>query len=204
MKMISCGFVLTLVNLAILSGCASEGLSKMKEGALQVVGITSAAEQAAKSAAARESAKPVSVNIYAGRNLNSDSHGRGMATVFRIYRLRDPAAFMQATYEQLADAQGEKSLLGADLVDVKEWVVKPGEEVLRTETLGGEAAYLGVVALYRKPAPDRWRLSFARSNPANDKGIVIGAHACAMTVSRGEPFQAQLVNAGSLGGVLCR
>ncbi|MEN3109831.1 type VI secretion system lipoprotein TssJ [Uliginosibacterium paludis] len=192
-----CGVFLMI--LVFLSGCASEGLSKIKDGALGLVGASSVNEKKLQPVS-----RQVELKLFAGRSLNADDRGRGMAVVVRFYRLKDPAAFMQASYEVLADPAREKAALAADLVDVKEVAVKPGEELSRVETLSAEAPYVGVVALFRTPAPDRWRLVFAGEDKGNAKGIVLGAHACALTVSQGVPYNAQLVNPGSLGGVTCR
>lgn len=199
MNMFCSVFVLILSIFSFLPGCSSDGLSKMKDGAMEVVGL-----KKAEVLPVQATVKAVDLRIFAGRNLNADDRGRGMAVVFHFYRLRDPAAFMQASYETLSDPAQVKAVLAADLVETKELVVKPGEEVLRSEMLGGDAAYLGVVALFRKPSPDRWRLVFSGSDSRNVRGIVLGAHECAMTVSQGVPFNAQLVSPGSLGGVVCR
>jgi len=198
MNMFSGVFSLLLAILLFLPGCATEGLSKMKDGALELVGVSTS--DAKKSPT---TAKAIDLRIYAGRNLNADDRGRGMAVVLRFYRLKDPAAFMQSSYDALADSRQEKSPLATDVVEVKELVVKPGQEILRSEMLGDAAPYLGVVALFRKPTADRWRLVFSGADAENAKGIVLGVHECAMTVSQGVPFNAQLVNPGSLGGVLC-
>ncbi|MDO6388424.1 MULTISPECIES: type VI secretion system lipoprotein TssJ [unclassified Uliginosibacterium] len=190
-----------LLVFLLFQGCASSSATKIKDGALALVGLVPA-ESLSKAAAAP--AKPTRVEVFAGRNLNADERQRPMAVVIKFYRLRDPAAFMQAPYELLADGQAEKGALASDVIEVKELVVTPGQEVVRQEMLAGDATYLGVVALFRKPHPDRWRLVFSGAEPANANGVVMGAHACAMTVSRGVPFNAQLVNAGSLGGVSCK
>lgn len=188
-----------VVFLMFLSGCASDGLSKIKEGALGLVGVSSQVDRKNQ-----PTSHPMELKLFAGRSLNADDRGRGMAVVVRFYRLKDPAAFMQASYEVLSDPSREKAALGADVLDVKEVAVKPGEELSRIETVSTDAPYVGVVALFRTPAPDRWRLVFSGDEKGNAKGIVLGAHACALTVSQGVPHNAQLVNPGSLGGVTCR
>jgi type VI secretion system protein VasD len=190
--------MLVLLISVFVSGCATSGFSKMKDGALELIGMVKPEEKTAA-----DSSKNIRVHIYAGSNLNTDERGRPMAVVLRIYRLRDVAEFMQAPYEALADGAQGKALLANDLLEVKEFVVTPGQELLRDERLGGDASYLGVVAFFRKPHPERWRLVFAADQKLNAGGITLGAHACALTVAKGVPFNAQLVSAGSLGGVLC-
>jgi len=194
-------FCLCVMNLLFfqLGGCSSSGLVKIKDGALELVGMDKKSDQPA-----RDAKFPIQIQIYAGGNLNADEHGRPMAVVFKFYRLRDPGAFMQASYDVLSDVQKERAALAADIVEVKELVVTPGQDFQRTEFLSIETGYIGVVALFRKPFPERWRMVFSGTQPSNRLGVVIGAHACALTVSKGVPFNAQLINAGSLGGVVCR
>ena len=65
----------------------------------------------------------------------------------------------------------------------------------------GEASAIGVTGLFRAPYADRWRLAFDARQSA-DSGIVVGAHACALTAGAGT----LLTDAGataSLAGVQC-
>lgn len=187
--------------LLAISACSSSGFSKIKDGALELVGVRASGNSGV---AAGEPPRNVDLKIFAGRSLNADERGRGTAVVVRVYRLRDAEAFLQAPYEAFGTPDTEKALFDADLLDVKELIVKPGEALQRKELLGGDASYLGVVALYRSPSPDRWRLVFNAADKVNAKGIWLGLHACATTVSQGIPYGARLLNPGSLGGVVCR
>ena len=66
------------------------------------------------------------------------------------------------------------------------------------------AAYIGVVALFRAPAGQRWRVSFSASE-AQKSGITIGAHACALSVGAGAAPQGASQSALNqpLSGIHC-
>lgn len=151
---------------------------------------------------------PVTVDIYGGSNLNADDKGRPMALVVKLYRLKDPDAFQRASVEDLSTNAKDHETLGDDLVDVKELVLTPGQQIEREQVLSSEVKYLGVMAEFRNPFKERWKFVFADKNFAvkgknTKRNVVIGAHECAMTVSEGIPYQPQGTNPSSLGGVVC-
>ncbi len=182
---------------SVMSACSTTGLGKVKDGVMEIAGF---APKPAENVAKQE--KAVQLRIFAGSNLNLDQRGRPMAMVVKLYQLRDLTAFSQASYDTLADSQLARAALASELLEVKEFVIKPGEDVSRTERLAEGATHFGVVALYRKAFPERWRMSFAVSQQSAGL-IVLGAHACAMTVSRGVLSSTSLINMSSLGGVSC-
>jgi type VI secretion system protein VasD len=107
-----------------------------------------------------------------------------LALVARIYKLKQSAAFEQAPYDSFLNPQKEKDLLGAGLLEVKEVMLIPGQRYETVEKVSKEAYFIGVVALFRAPAQQRWRLAFAAAD-AEKSGITIGMHACAMSVGAG-------------------
>jgi type VI secretion system protein VasD len=98
--------------------------------------------------------------------------------------LKNSDAFLGAPVAAFADAQSERAAFGNDVVDVREVVLSPGQrhEVLETVTL--PATHIGVVALFRSPAPGRWHYAFAAKD-AEATGITLGVHGCAMSVAAG-------------------
>jgi len=183
-----------------------------------VLGVVSAslvlggcASRSAKDAAEANQIEqhPVTVDIYGGSNLNADDRGRPMALVIKLYRLKDPDAFQRASVEDLATNVKDHETLGDDLVDVKELVLTPGQQIEREQILSSEVGYLGVMAEFRNPFKERWKFVFADKGFAvkgknAKRSLVIGVHECAMTVSEGTLYQSQGINPGSLGGVVCR
>ncbi|SOZ38220.1 type VI secretion system lipoprotein TssJ [Cupriavidus neocaledonicus] len=167
---------------AALTGCAVGGtlLAGAASGALEAVGL--------KPSNLPESQKPpreVPLKLYAGNNLNAAADNRPAAIVVRLYKLKDPTSFLQAPFDTFIDPQREQKTLGADLVQVREMTLIPGQRYEIVEKITREAGTFGVVALFRSPAPQRWKFAFdsARSEKS---GVTIGLHACAMTLTVGD------------------
>lgn len=167
---------------AALTGCSVGGtlLAGAASGALEAVGL--------KPSNVPESQKPpreVPLKLYAGNNLNAAADNRPAAIVVRLYKLKDPTSFLQAPFDTFIDPQREQKTLGADLVQVREMTLIPGQRYEIVEKVTREAGTFGVVALFRSPAPQRWKFAFdtARSEKS---GVTIGLHACAMTLTVGD------------------
>lgn len=164
----------------LLHGCAGGGLGAIAGAALDVTGLRKAPELP-------DSQKPprtVALKLHAADNLNVDSQGQPLALVARIYKLRQNAAFESTPFSAFLDPAAERQALGADLLEVKEVTLVPGQRYEVSEKVSREAGYVGVVALFHAPAAQRWRLSFAAAD-AERQGVTIGAHACALSVGAG-------------------
>lgn len=174
-KPVQCLLLLTLGLCTIaLSGCAGNGAIT---GALEAAGLRRPAEVPDLHKAPRT----ISIRLHASGKLNVDAQGRTLALVTRIYKLRQSAAFEQAPYDTFLSAQKEKDAFGADLLEVKEVILVPGQRYEVLEKVSREAYFVGVVALFHAPAAQRWRLAFSAAE-AEKTGMTIGAHACALTV----------------------
>jgi type VI secretion system protein VasD len=167
----------------LLTGCANGGLNSIANATLEAVGV----RQPPALPEVPDSMKParqVSIRLHASDRLNLNADGQPLAIVARVYKLRQSAAFEHAPYGTFLNPQAEKEAFGADLVEVKEITLVPGQHYEVTEKVPREAGYLGVIALFNSPAPQRWRLTF----PAADverSGITVGVHACAFSVGSG-------------------
>ncbi|KQW87457.1 hypothetical protein ASC94_29230 [Massilia sp. Root418] len=164
---------------AVLSGCAAGGIAS---AALELAGLRKPPELPELQKPPRQ----VAIRLHASGNLNAGADGQPLALSARIYKLRQRAAFERASYTGFLNAQTERELLGADLVEVKEVQLIPGQRYEAVESVSREAAHIGVVALFRKPAPQRWRAAFSAAD-AEKSGITIGLHACALSV-QGQPL----------------
>lgn len=126
--------------------------------------------------------RKVALRLHAAKRLNLDPRGQPLALLVRIYKLRQRTAFDQAPYSAFLSPQAEREALGADLLDVRELTLVPGQQLELDEKLAREAGWLGVVALFHSPQPQGWRLAFAAAE-AEQGGVTIGLHACAMSAS---------------------
>ena len=131
-----------------------------------------------------EPERNVPIRLHAAAALNVDAQGRPLAVVARIYKLRQEAAFQQAPYDAFLNPQKEKEALGADLIDVKEVMLVPGQRYEVIEKFSREASFVGVVALFHKPGPQRWRLAYSAADAAQG-GITVGVHACSLSNGAG-------------------
>ena len=124
------------------------------------------------------------MHLHAATRLNVDAHGQPLALLVRIYKLRQRGAFTQAPYAAFLSPQAEREALGADLLEVSEATLVPGQRLDLDQTLAREANYLGVVALFHAPGRQGWRAAFAAADAEKD-GITLGLHACALSVGAG-------------------
>lgn len=188
---------ITLFALLAMGGCAGGSIAG---AALDMIGMRKPVELP-------ESQKPprtIAIRLHAGPNLNTDASGHPLALVARIYKLRQNAAFERAAFDGFLNVHTERELLGNDLLEVKEVTLIPGQRYEISEKVSREASYIGVVALFRAPAAQRWRLDFA-AGEAERSGITIGLHACAMSVGAGAASAAADSSAASkpLAAVRC-
>lgn len=135
---------------------------------------------------AQKPARTVSLKLHAANKLNTDAHGHSLALVARLYKLRQSAAFEAAPYAAFLSPQAERDAFGADLLEVKEITLVPGQKYEVQEKVSREAGYIGIVALFNKPAPQRWRLAYSAAE-AEPAGITIGVYACSMASGADAP-----------------
>ena len=129
--------------------------------------------------------RKITLRLHAGDVLNTDAGGRSLSVVARIYKLRDKTAFESAPYADFQELKPAKAPeFAADVVEAKEVVLTPGKQYDVIETVGADAPYFAVVALFRAPAQQRWRFVFDAKSAAAS-GVTMGVHACALSVSAG-------------------
>lgn len=176
--------------LLALAGCASAPAREDAPGlfgrALETVGLRKPAGEVAP-----PRAKTVPLRLWAGPNLNSGRDNKSLAIVVKVYRLRDHQRFERAPFSAFLDEDAERDALGEDLIGSTEIVLQPGQRHEIAERLPPEAGTMGVVALFRAPAPGRWRFSFD-AEAAEKDGVTVGLHACALTTSSAS-LQSQVV-----------
>lgn len=149
------------------------------------------------------SQKILQVRMTASRDLNAAADGQGLSAVIRMYQLKDQNNFLAAPYATFGNPDKERQAIGADLVGVREVTLSPGQSLELKEQLNNEAHYYGIVALFRAPAPQRWRYAFA-STDIKEAGLVLGMHACAMTVTNVLPLASGTSDPAPLSGIKCQ
>lgn len=161
----------------LLSACGASGT--LIGNAMEATGLRKPAPSDAQSGP-----RNVSLHLHAAPRLNLDARGRPLAVLVRIYKLRQRTAFAQAPFDAFLSPETERAALGADLIDVRELTLVPGQRLDLDDTLARDAGYLGVVALFRAPAQQGWRIAFAAAD-AEHAGVTLGVHACSLSVGAG-------------------
>lgn len=184
-----------------LAGCASSREPGLIDKGLELVGLSKPALPEPSIKDLPQLATKVALRLHAGEVLNSDTAGRSLSVVARIYKLRDSAAFLQAPYEALR-GDAKDSPFSQDVVEMREAVLTPGQHYEVVETMPLQAAFIAVVVLFRAPADARWRFAFA-TKPAAASGITLGVHGCALSVGQGQPVGAA-PEVMRVAGVRCR
>ncbi|HJV73812.1 MAG TPA: type VI secretion system lipoprotein TssJ [Noviherbaspirillum sp.] len=145
----------------------------------------------------------IDIHIEGASNLNAGENEEGLATVMRIFKLRNPNSFLGMAYSSFGNVEKEKQALGADLTEAREIILSPGQKLDFNEKIPAESAYVGIVALFRTPFPQRWRFAFATKD-AEHSGITIGAHACALTTTNLAPHGMAVNETALLSPVRCQ
>ena len=175
-----------VLALPLLSGCAAAGTAgdkPMLAGAMEAVGLRKQAPPPPLPEA-QQPPRNVTLRLHAAKRLNVDARGQSLALLVRVYKLRQRAAFDASPYAAFLSPHAEREALGADLVEVKEVTLVPGQQLELADRLARDTGWLGIVALYHSPAREGWRLAFA-ANEAEQAGVTVGLHACAMNVGSG-------------------
>jgi len=180
-----------------LAGCASSGgIGKAVNRTLESIGI--------KEGDGKPEERLIPLRLYAGDNLNAGNGDRALAAVVKVYHLRDANRFERAPFDAFLDETREREVLADDLISVNEVVLTPGAQHEIEERLGPDAGVIGVVALFRAPAANRWRLAFdSRYKRVEKDGVTIGVHACALSTSSPSLISRVAGNASSLASAKC-
>lgn len=189
---------LTSLQLAACSTAVQVVTEKVAEIALNSVGL-----KLPENPNAARQPKTIALRVEGAKDLNAGEDGQGLATVMRLYKLRDQNNFLSTPYASFGNAEKEKQAIGPDLVEARELTLSPGQVLDFKEKMNGDAAYLGVVALFRSPAPQRWRFAFATTD-VERSGIILGVHTCAMTATNTRPLGTNLDDAALLSTVKCK
>ncbi|WP_394387777.1 type VI secretion system lipoprotein TssJ [Roseateles sp. BYS87W] len=182
--------VIPIALAGLVSGCGSLGGDAMDK-TLQAIGLQKPpVADSLKDVPLPPTHRNVTLRLHAGAILNTDPSGRPLATVVRVYRLKNTDSFLQSPYESFhSDTSSKPPPYMQDVIDVRELVLTPGQSAESIEKLGMDVGAIGVVALFRAPQTNRWKFVFDAKQAANS-GITLGLHGCAMSVAQGQPLGA--------------
>ncbi|EKM9040908.1 type VI secretion system lipoprotein TssJ [Enterobacter hormaechei] len=117
--------------------------------------------------------KTLHLDIQAREGVNNNAKGASLATVVRIYQLKERKAFDSTDYPSLfaSDTQAIK----ADLVAEKDIRLRPGESVTLDMPMEESAQVVAVAGMFMAPdqVNDTWRITLTRDDLDPDKARVI-------------------------------
>lgn len=156
---------MTLLALALATALTGCGLTQtVKDGTISVT----------KSIFYKQ-IKTLHLDIQARSGVNNNAKGASLATVVRIYQLKDRKAFDSTDYPSLfAD---DSQAVRADLVDEKDIRLRPGESVSLDMPLDESTQFVAVAGMFMAPdqTNDTWRLVLTRDDLDPDKPRIIEA-----------------------------
>ncbi|MDC0692730.1 type VI secretion system lipoprotein TssJ [Klebsiella pasteurii] len=117
--------------------------------------------------------KTLHLDIQAREGVNNNAKGTSLATVVRIYQLKDRKAFDSTDYPSLfAD---DSQAINADLLAEKDIRLRPGESVSLDMPMEEAAQFVAVAGMFMAPdqVNDTWRITLSRNDLDPDKARVI-------------------------------
>lgn len=112
----------------------------------------------------------LNLDLIGSEELNAEAGQRPLAVVVRAYQLKDKSAFLAAPYPALLEQ--DQTVLAADLLASHQALLRPGAAVSLREPYHQDAAYVGVVALFRQDGEQQtWRLLLDKKELDNDKPL---------------------------------
>lgn len=100
----------------------------------------------------------IDLDVRADSDLNPNADGKPLPVEMRVYQLKDRARFDRADF--YAMWQEDAQALDADLLDKTQFTVFPDSSEGRRYWRKADAAYLGVVAIFRRPLENQWHHVF--------------------------------------------
>lgn len=151
--MLASSLALTMYKTCLKSAGLASLLASLSASAVVVLGACAHEPPAPPSPCTTP--EPVRLSLTASVRLNPDENGQSLATTVRVYQLKDTAKLVEANLDQILD--GDKALLGEDLVSMQELTLYPGEKAAPTMVRGEGATSVAVVAMFRRPNGPSWR-----------------------------------------------
>ena len=93
--------------------------------------------------------------LQAQRSLNTDARNASASLALRIYVLRDPGAFLEASFDSIYD--DDEATLGPNMLQRESLHLRPGEARELALELSGEARALAVFGAFRETEHAQWR-----------------------------------------------
>lgn len=119
--------------------------------------------------------KTLHLDIRAREGVNNNANGASLATVVRIYQLKDRKRFDDSDYPSLFAADSQA--INEDLLVEKDIRLRPGESLTLDMPMDNNAQFVAVAALFIDPdlPKNTWRLVLTLDDLDPDKPRIIEA-----------------------------
>lgn len=108
-------------------------------------------------------AQPLTLALTATERSNALSGGEGRPVQLRVYQLKSDARMRTASFEDIW--QNDAKTLEGEVVASEQHTLFPGEKKTITLQPKPDAAFLGVVALFREPQGKDWFVAYEIAPP---------------------------------------
>lgn len=126
--------------------------------------------------------KMLHLDLQAREGVNNNANGASLATIVRIYQLRDRKSFDDSDYPSLfAD---DSQAIKADLIAQNDVRLRPGETVTIDVPMKEDAQFVAIAGMFYNPDQlnNTWRLVLAREELDPDKPRIIEARNNVLTL----------------------
>ena len=114
--------------------------------------------------------KSIHLTIASSTELNRDDHGASLPVALRVYQMKTPDAFLNADYARLVDDTDALRPHALKHVDV---TLLPGQTTAVDQSVMPGTQYVGVVAFFRSPSPNHWKLVIPLSHWKKARSVPI-------------------------------
>lgn len=97
----------------------------------------------------------IELEIETSDRVNRDEDGRSLATLLRLYQVRDLSALQMSSFEDMLETP--KETLGDTLLATEEVTLYPGQVTVRRFERNTQADFLVAMAVFRSPVGSAWR-----------------------------------------------
>jgi type VI secretion system protein VasD len=123
----------------------------------------------------------VAMTFNATSSINPNSDSEPSPVVLRIYRLKSDSAFNAAEFSEIF--YNDRKVLGGDLLEQKEFNVKPGDSLTYDDTVSPETRYLGIIAGFRDIDNATWRL-IETATPEGENNLLLNVDTLSVSFQR--------------------
>ena len=135
--------------------------------------------------------KTFNVLVQSTEDLNPDAQNKSLSVVLKIYQFRDKEGFEKLSLLDINSNKTDEVLLGQTQLMKQEVVILPAQHQTISVHPKPDTRYLGVIAMFRLPDQQRWKLLFRTQDLKSDDIVKIDRCALFSSSKAVEPLPGQ-------------